>query len=161
MPGVTRWSWHEPLERSSASTSRRRHRSSRRVAGRRIALVDDAAPDVLFSTAGEAEAFLGGYDFSGLLGAAPLAIVKRGAGGATILARGDPAPLRFDVATPAMTATDTTGAGDAFDAGFLVAFLAEPPASRVRPAALRRAALAGHRAATRQLASGSPELSLR
>jgi sugar/nucleoside kinase (ribokinase family) len=131
--------------------------------GRRAAhrLVDDAAPDVLFSTAGEAEAFLGGYDFSGLLDAAPLAIVKRGAGGATILARGDPAPLRFDVATPAMTATDTTGAGDAFDAGFLVAFLAEPVASRLRPAALRRAALAGHRAAARQLTAGSPELSLR
>ena len=131
--------------------------------GRRAArrLVDDAAPDLLFSTAGEAEAFLGGYDFSGLLDAAPLAIVKRGAGGATILARGDPAPLRFDVATPAMTATDTTGAGDAFDAGFLVAFLAEPVASRLRPAALRRAALTGHRAAARQLTAGSPELSLR
>ena len=126
--------------------------------GRRAAhrLVDDAAPDLLFSTAGEAEAFLGGYDFLGLLDSAPLAVVKRGAGGATVLARGDPAPLRFDVATPAMTATDTTGAGDAFDAGFLVSFLAEPPATRLRPAALRRAALAGHRAATRQLTAGSP-----
>jgi sugar/nucleoside kinase (ribokinase family) len=90
-----------------------------------------------------------------------LAVVKRGAGGATILARGDAAPLRFDVATPAMTATDTTGAGDAFDAGFLMSFLSEPPDGRSRPAALRRAALAGHRAATRQLSSGSPELSLR
>jgi sugar/nucleoside kinase (ribokinase family) len=131
--------------------------------GRRAArrLVDDAAPDLLFSTAAEAEAFLGGYDFAGLLDAAPLAIVKRGAGGATILARGDAAPLRFDVATPAMTATDTTGAGDAFDAGFLMSFLSEPPDGRHRPAALRRAALAGHRAATRQLSSGSPELSLR
>ena len=131
--------------------------------GRRAArrLVDDAAPDLLFSTAAEAEAFLGGYDFAGLLDAAPLAIVKRGAGGATILARGDAVPLRFDVATPAMTATDTTGAGDAFDAGFLMSFLSEPPDGRLRPAALRRAALAGHRAATRQLTSGSPELSLR
>ena len=131
--------------------------------GRRAArrLVDDAAPDLLFSTAAEAEAFLGGYDFAGLLDAAPLAVVKRGAGGATILARGDAAPLRFDVATPAMTTTDTTGAGDAFDAGFLMSFLSEPPDGRSRPAALRRAALAGHRAATRQLSSGSPELSLR
>jgi sugar/nucleoside kinase (ribokinase family) len=131
--------------------------------GRRAAhrLVDDAAPDLLFSTAGEAEAFLGGYDFLGLLDSAPLAVVKRGAGGATVLARGDPAPLRYDVATPAMTATDTTGAGDAFDAGFLVSFLGETPSTRLRPAALRRAALAGHRAATRQLTAGSPELSLR
>jgi ribokinase len=131
--------------------------------GRRAAhrLVDDAAPDLLFSTAGEAEAFLGGYDTSGLLDSAPIAVVKRGAGGATILARGDTAPLRFEVATPALTATDTTGAGDAFDAGFLVSFLSEPPDGRTRLAALRRAALAGHRAATRQLSSGSPELNLR
>jgi sugar/nucleoside kinase (ribokinase family) len=114
----------------------------------------------LFSTAAEAEAFLGGYDASGLLDSAPIAVVKRGAGGATILARGDAAPLRFDVATPAMTTTDTTGAGDAFDAGFLMSFLSEPPDENLRPAALRRAALAGHRAATRQLSSGSPELTL-
>lgn len=130
--------------------------------GRRAAhrLVADAAPDVLFSTAAEAEAFLGGYDVGGLLDAAPLAIVKRGAGGATMLARGERVPLRFEVATPPMTATDTTGAGDAFDAGFLSAFLAVPPEGRLRPAALRRAALAGHRAAARQLSAGSPELPL-
>jgi len=130
--------------------------------GRRAAhrLVEEAAPDVLFSTAAEAEAFLGGYDVGGLLDAAPLAIVKRGAGGATMLARGGPAPLRFEVATPPMTATDTTGAGDAFDAGFLSAYLAVPPDARHRPAALRRAALAGHRAAARQLSTGSPELAL-
>ncbi|HEX5012664.1 MAG TPA: PfkB family carbohydrate kinase [Candidatus Limnocylindrales bacterium] len=131
--------------------------------GRRAArrLVDEAAPDVLFSTAGEAEAFLGGYDPSGLLESAPLAIVKRGASGATLLARGETAPLRFEVATPPMTATDTTGAGDAFDAGFLTSFLATPADARLRPASLRRAALAGHRAAARQLTGGSPELQLR
>jgi len=131
--------------------------------GRRAAhrLVEDAAPDLLFSTAGEAEAFLGGYDPSGLLESAPLAVVKRGAGGATLLARGEAAPLRFEVATPPMTATDTTGAGDAFDAGFLTSFLATPADARLRPASLRRAALAGHRAAARQLTGGSPELQLR
>jgi sugar/nucleoside kinase (ribokinase family) len=127
--------------------------------GRR--LVDDAAPDILFSTAGEAEAYLGGYDPTGLLESAPLAIVKRGAGGATLLARGEAAPLRFEVATPPLTATDTTGAGDAFDAGFLTAWLAAPAEARHRTATLRRAALAGHRAAARQLTTGSPELSLR
>ena len=131
--------------------------------GRRAAhrLVEEAAPDILFSTAGEAEAYLGGYDPSGLLESAPLAIVKRGAGGATLLARGEAAPLRFEVATPPLTATDTTGAGDAFDAGFLTAYLSAPGDTRARPATLRRAALSGHRAAARQLTGGSPELSLR
>jgi sugar/nucleoside kinase (ribokinase family) len=131
--------------------------------GRRAArrLVDDAAPDILFSTAGEAEAYLGGYDPTGLLESAPLAIVKRGAGGATLLARGEAAPLRFEVATPPLTATDTTGAGDAFDAGFLTAYLSAPADLRERPATLRRAALSGHRAAAKQLTAGSPELSLR
>ena len=130
--------------------------------GRRAAhrLVEAAAPDILFSTATEAEAFIGGYDVTGLLDAAPLAIVKRGAGGATLMSRDVPAPLRFEVATPPLTATDTTGAGDAFDAGFLSAFLLVPADARRRPAALRRAALAGHRAAARQLTAGTPELAL-
>jgi ribokinase len=129
--------------------------------GRRAArrLVEEAAPDVLFSTLGEADAYLGGYDLSGLLEAAPLAVVKRGAGGATLLARAPGGVLRFEVATPGLAPTDTTGAGDAFDAGFLAAFCVVPSDVRLRPAALRRAALAGHRAAARQLTAGSPELS--
>ena len=130
--------------------------------GRRAArrLVADAAPDILFSTAAEAEAYLGGYDVGGLLDSAPLAIVKRGPGGATVLARGLAGPHRFEVATPALAATDTTGAGDAFDAGFLAMYLGAPADSRTRPATLRRAALAGHKAAARQLGAGSSELVL-
>jgi sugar/nucleoside kinase (ribokinase family) len=128
--------------------------------GRRAArrLVEEAAPDVLFSTIGEAEAFLGRRDLTGLLESAPLAVVKRGPGGATLLARGTVVALRFEVATPGLSATDTTGAGDAFDAGFLAVFMATPADVRHRPAALRRAALAGHRAAARQLTGGSVEL---
>lgn len=130
--------------------------------GRRAArrLVEDAAPDILFATAAEAEAYLGGYDVGGLLESAPLAIVKRGAGGATVLARGLAGPHRFEVATPPLAATDTTGAGDAFDAGFIAMFLSAPPEARIRPAALRRAALAGHRTAARQLATGAPAIAL-
>jgi sugar/nucleoside kinase (ribokinase family) len=129
--------------------------------GRRAArrLVEEAAPDVLFSTIGEAEAFLGRRDLTGLLESAPLAVIKRGPGGATLLARGTVVALRFEVATPGLSATDTTGAGDAFDAGFLAAFMTTPAEVRHRPAALRRAALAGHRAAARQLTGGSVELS--
>ncbi len=130
--------------------------------GRRAArrLVDEAAPDILFATAAEAEAYLGGYDVGRLLESAPLAVVKRGAGGATVLTHGPMGPLRFEVATPPLTSADTTGAGDAFDAGFIAMFLASAPDARTRPAALRRAAMAGHRAAARQLATGSPELVL-
>lgn len=131
--------------------------------GRRAArrLVAEAAPDLLFATAAEAEAYLGGHDVVRLLEAAPLVVVKRGAGGATILARAVAGgPLRFDVATPPVVTADTTGAGDAFDAGFLASFLAAPPDARMRPAALRRAAVAAHRAAARQLGSPVPQLSL-
>lgn len=130
--------------------------------GRRAArrLIEEAAPDILFSTAAEAEAYLGAGDVGGFLEAAPLAIVKRGAGGATVLARGLAGTHRFEVATPALAATDTTGAGDAFDAGFLAMYLSAPVDARARPAALHRAALAGHRAAARQLATRSPELAL-
>jgi sugar/nucleoside kinase (ribokinase family) len=130
--------------------------------GRRAAqrLVDDAAPDILFATAAEAYAYLGGSDVGMLLDSAPLAVVKRGAAGATVLARGLAGPHRFEVATAPLTAADTTGAGDAFDAGFIATLLTSPPADRTRPATLRRAVLAGHRAAARHLAAGSPELAL-
>ena len=133
--------------------------------GRRAAhrFVEEAAPDILFSTAAEAEAYLGTYDVAGLIDAAPLVVVKRGAGGATVLSRGGgvASALRFEIATAALPATDTTGAGDAFDAGFLASFLSTSPEDRLRPAALRGAALAGHRAAARQLRTGPQELSFR
>jgi sugar/nucleoside kinase (ribokinase family) len=59
-----------------------------------------------------------------------------------------------------MAASDTTGAGDAFDAGFLVTWLAARRAGKTGVAALHRAALAGHRAAARHLAGPRPELAL-
>ena len=47
-------------------------------------------------------------------------------------------------------------AGDAFDAGFVAAWLSADRATT--PAVLRRAVVAGHRAAARQLATPRPEL---
>jgi sugar/nucleoside kinase (ribokinase family) len=130
--------------------------------GRRVArqLVADAAPDLLFATAGEAEALLGRYGVEGLLDFAPRAIVKRGSKGATVMARDGDERLRFEVATQHVAAPDTTGAGDAFDAGFLVAWYGALSAGQALPAAMRRAALAGHRAAARQLSVRRPELPL-
>lgn len=130
--------------------------------GRRAArtLIEDVAPDLLFATAAEAEALLGRGAVTGLLELAPTAVVKRGSKGATVLARDGDAMLRFEVATEHLTAADTTGAGDAFDAGFLVGWFAARAAGRSLPAALQRATLAGHRAAARQLTTPRSELPL-
>ena len=130
--------------------------------GRRAArtLLEEIAPDLLFATASEAEGLLGRYAVEGLLEVAPVAVVKRGSKGATVMARDRDANLRFEVATEHINATDSTGAGDAFDAGFLVTWFTSRKAGRSLPAALQRAALAGHRAAARQLTSTRAELVL-
>ena len=130
--------------------------------GRRAArtLIEDVAPDLLFATAAEAEALLARSAVEGLLELAPIAVVKRGSKGATLLARSGEERLRFEVATAHITAADTTGAGDAFDAGFLVGWFAARATGRSLPASLQRAALAGHRAAARQLTTPRPELPL-
>lgn len=130
--------------------------------GRRAAraLVAEIAPTILFATATEAEALLGKYAVEGLLDIARIVVVKRGSKGATVLARDGDQRLRFDVATTPIAASDTTGAGDAFDAGFLVGWFSSRAAGRSIPVSLRRAALAGHRAAARQLTTPRPELTL-
>lgn len=123
-------------------------------------LIASAAPDILFATASESDALVGGGPVDGLLDFAPIAVVKRGSKGVTVMARAGIERLRFEVATVPQRAVDTTGAGDAFDAGFLVGWIAARDAGRSLPAALQRAALAGHRAAARQLSTPRPELPL-
>ena len=132
------------------------------ASGRRAAraLLGEIAPELLFATASEAEALLGRHAIEDLLELAATAVVKRGAQGATVLARDGEDHLRFEVATEPLTAADTTGAGDAFDAGFLVGWFAARAAGRSLPGSLHRAALAGHRAAARQLTTQRPELPL-
>ncbi len=130
--------------------------------GRRSAraLIAEVAPDLLFATGSEAAALLGGRSVDGLLEFAAAAVVKRGPKGATVLARVGDGLTRFEVATTHVVAADTTGAGDAFDAGFLVGWFAARAAGRSLPASLQRAAVAGHRAATRQLSTPRAELPL-
>ena len=132
--------------------------------GRRAArtLMATTAPDILFASAAEAEALLGAHGPDGLLEYAAIAVIKRGSRGATVLARGADGdrPLRFEVATRQVAATDTTGAGDAFTAGFLVGWFAARADGRSTGASLQRAALGGHRAAARQLTNPRPELVL-
>jgi sugar/nucleoside kinase (ribokinase family) len=130
--------------------------------GRRsgIGVIRAAAPDLLFATRDEAKALLGHDYEAGLLELAPIAVVKRGRKGASIHIRADRKPLRLDVATTPIVATDTTGAGDAFDAGFLVGWLDGRRRGLAPAAALRRGAVSGNRAALRQLAYPKPELNL-
>lgn len=129
--------------------------------GRRAAreLVASIAPDILFATEAEAQAFLGRDAADGMVEHAPIVVIKRGARGARVLARErDDGILRFDVATAQVAATDTTGAGDAFSAGFIAGWLAARAAGRHVPDALHRATVAGHRAAARQLTTTRQEL---
>ncbi|MEA2630275.1 MAG: hypothetical protein QOE66_494 [Chloroflexota bacterium] len=130
--------------------------------GRRAArtLIAGIAPELLFATATEAEALIGTRGLDDLLELAATAVVKRGSKGATVLTRLGSDRARFEVATEHLTAIDTTGAGDAFDAGFLVGWFAARAAGRSLTASLQRAAVAGHRAAARQLSTPRPELPL-
>jgi ribokinase len=130
--------------------------------GRRSAraLIADIAPDLLFATAVEADAFLGGKDVDALLDVAATVVVKRGPKGATVLSRLGAGLIRFEVATEQLTVADSTGAGDAFDAGFLVGWFTARASGRALPATLQRAAIVGHRTAARQLTSVRAELPL-
>lgn len=121
-------------------------------------LVATLGPDLLFATETESRSLLGTRSVDGLASLAPLAIVKRGPKGATVLLRDGTSVLRFDVATAPIRATDTTGAGDAFDAGFIATWLAARAAGVARSSAAQRATVAGHRAAARQLSVPLPEL---
>lgn len=123
-----------------------------------------AAPDILFANGDEAAALAGGPGAGDLLRLAPLVVVKEGAAGCRVIWRpGSGAETReIVVATGPLEAADTTGAGDAFDAGFLhhlAAGSGDPP--HTRPLLdLRRAAVAGHRAAARLLTRPRPELAI-
>lgn len=121
-----------------------------------IEVVRGTQPDLLFAAGTEARALADSDE--ALLDIAPIAVLKRGPGGATILYREGTAVLRIEVAAKAVPATDTTGAGDAFDAGFILGWLAARRDGESTAAGLRRGVVAGHRMATRQLLRPREEL---
>ncbi|MFI5261394.1 MAG: carbohydrate kinase family protein [Candidatus Limnocylindrales bacterium] len=126
------------------------------------------APDVLFGNLAEMDVMGGAGDPGQLLDVAPVVVVKAGPAGCRILVRSarreDAAvaaatgSLVITVPTAPLEARDTTGAGDAFAAGFLLAWASSPAASRHAPDALERAARAGHRAARRALTARRRDL---
>lgn len=134
--------------------------------GRREAreLVMRLRPDLVFATEVEAEAMLGRHAPELLLELASVAVIKRGARGARVFARvdrghGEPEPpIQFDVATTPVPAEDTTGAGDAFDAGFIAGWLVALREGHSGADGLHRATLNGHRTAARHLRSAKIEL---
>jgi sugar/nucleoside kinase (ribokinase family) len=128
-------------------------------------LLVDVGADVLLANADEAAALAGRRDMRQLLDIAPVLVIKEGAAGCRLLwragsERAAPDVLQLDVATKPIDALDTTGAGDAFDAGFLhaLAVAGGTAAGRHSAQALRRAAVAGHHAAARLLTRPRPEL---
>jgi ribokinase len=125
-----------------------------------LSLILSAAPDVLFATRDESRALVGAKHEDQLLDLSPVAVIKRGRKGVVVLARDGRKRLRFEVATRPVEAADSTGAGDAFDAGFLAGWLEARHKGLSFAAALRRGAVRGNRTALRHLSSPPAELVL-
>jgi sugar/nucleoside kinase (ribokinase family) len=125
-------------------------------------MIGAVSPDVLFANRDETAALVGARDARRLLQLAPLVVLKQGADGC----RGvwsSAARAGFDaidVPTKPVDGADTTGAGDAFDAGFLYALLraGASGADGLDAGLARAAAVAGHRAARRLLTSARTDL---
>jgi ribokinase len=96
-------------------------------------LLDVVAPDVLFATEAEWEMLGGAYL------AAPTGVLKRGARGITVLTE----DARLELAPVEAEVLDTTGAGDALAAGFLLGGSLEEAARRGLDAAARCVAKVG------------------
>ena len=90
-------------------------------------LLDTLAPDVVFATEAEWQILGGAYM------TAPLAVLKRGARGCTIVSE----DARLELAPVAAEVVDATGAGDALAAGFLLGGSLEQAGRRGLEAAAR------------------------
>ena len=96
-------------------------------------LLDTIAPDLLFATEAEWEMLGGAYL------TAPTGLIKRGARGVTVVT----ADARLDLASIEADVLDSTGAGDALAAGFLLGGSLEEAARRGLEAAARCVARVG------------------
>jgi len=115
-----------------------------------------ARPDLIFATGPEAGVIAATEE--ALLDMAPVAVIKRGPRGARILYRQRNATRQLEVGAATIAAADTTGAGDAFDAGFIIGWLAGRRDGLATATTLRQAAAAGNRMAGRHLRRPPQEL---
>ncbi len=97
------------------------------------ALLDTVEPDVLFATEAEWEMLGGAYL------TAPAGVIKRGPRGITVISD----DARLELSPVAANVVDTTGAGDALAAGFLLGGSLEEAARRGLEAAARCVAQVG------------------
>ncbi|MEA2677069.1 MAG: hypothetical protein QOJ81_1210 [Chloroflexota bacterium] len=113
--------------------------------------------DVLFANRDEAAALVGPRNLRQLLELAPIVVVKAGAAGCTVLW----SDVEMDIAARPLKATDSTGAGDAFDAGFLFSLISTGRApGPLRRLDLRHAAYDGQKAAATFIRGPRKELEL-
>ena len=121
-----------------------------------LAIVAATRPDLVFAAGDEADPLVERAE--GLLALAPVVVIKRGAAGVTVLFLENGAERRLDVATSEVAAAETTGAGDAFDAGFILGWLRARHAGKPLTDGLRLAATAGNRLAAKHLIEPKREL---
>ena len=114
-------------------------------------------PHLVVTTVAEARALLGHSRLSELSSVSPLVVVKRGSRGATLLRR-SASPRSIEVPAEQLMVNDTTGAGDAFVAGFLTSWLRQTNSVEAPLPLLVQAVRAGDGAAARELVEPRPEL---
>jgi sugar/nucleoside kinase (ribokinase family) len=113
--------------------------------------------DVLFANRDEAAALVGPRNLPQLLELAPIVVIKAGAAGCTVMWR----DVEIDIAARPLKATDTTGAGDGFDAGFLFSLISTGRhLGELRQLDLRHAAYDGGKAAAAFIRGPRAELAL-
>lgn len=113
--------------------------------------------DVLFANRDEAAALVGPRNLAQLLELAPIVVIKAGPAGCTVL-WGD---VEMDIAARPFKASDTTGAGDAFDAGFMFSLIStRRRLADLRRLDLRHAAYDGQKAAAAFIRGPRKELAL-
>lgn len=114
-------------------------------------------PHLLFANRVEAAALVGSRDLALLRKLAPIVVIKAGPDGCTINWQGN----EMHIAARPFAATDTTGAGDAFDAGFLFSLISTRRApGELRRLDLRHAAYDGQKAAAAFIRGPRRELAL-